>query len=259
MKAALDITPKPAAVHRHRRPNSIIRAAARFLRHAGLSNAVKPQDLAPETVRRRAALQRRMADPVPAERRRQRRARKPRMLKNLFPETGQFVPSVIGCVGRADEDRSLALDQNLFDLVETGDRLACPAGEAERVERPAMKARLDILNQRFGRSRGLFEGAGEKPLRNGARNETAVGRNPGAAPAELLSEIRRDDAVRRKGETDQPGGRLLAAPGYAGPRPFAGRLIERLGQRPPPPLRRLPPQPCRDLPASPSRRRDARA
>lgn len=181
------------------------------------------------------------------------------MLKNLFPETRQFVPSVVSGVGRADEDRGFALDQNLLDLIEADNRVARAAGEPERVERPAFKARLDLFNQPFWRCRRLFEGPGEKPLRYGARNEAAVGRNPGAAPAELFRKIRRDDAVRRKGETDQPGGRLLAAPGYAGPRPFAGRLIERLGQRPPPPPQRLQPRPCRDLPASPSRRRGARA
>lgn len=150
-------------------------AAHRIRPDAVLADALKPQDLAPETVRRRAAFQRRMSDAVLAERRRQRRARKSRMLKNRFPETGQFVPSVFGRVGRADEDRGLAVDQNLFDLIEANDRLARPASEAERVERPAMKARFDILNQRFGRRRGLFEGAGEKTLRYRARNQAAVG------------------------------------------------------------------------------------
>lgn len=187
------------------------------------------------------------------------------MTESIAAEALELFASVGGRVARRKERCDPASGESLPDLVKTGDGEPLPAGEAERVERAAPQAFFDLAKQVFGRVRLALEGAGEKPFRNRALKRCAVGGDPGAATAELLGKVGRDDAVRRKGETDQARGRLFAASGYAGSRPpgreiFRKRIIAQLRQRPPPLApQRLRPRPCRDLPGSPIRPRCARA
>lgn len=178
-----------------------------------------------------------MLDPVLAEGGRQGGARKTLMVKNAVSQSRQFFTPV-GCGVRCGQkDAGALFRQRLFRHVKAERGVARPTRKAERVERAPFKPRLDSADEIIGRGGFRFEGARKKTLGQGALKTGAIGGNPRAASAELFGEIGRDDAVRRQGETNEPGGRLIAAPGYAGPITARRGLIAQFRQRPPPRLR----------------------
>ncbi len=138
-----------------------------------------------------------MLNAVLAEGGRQGRAGKACVLINVSAEPRELFASIIGCIRRSDKDGRLALCERFPDLIEAEDRRARSTCEAERVKRAPFKAGGDIIDEAFRRHSLLLEGAREKALGDGARQQLAIGANPRAAPAELFGEIGRDDAVRR--------------------------------------------------------------
>ncbi len=213
-----------------------------------------------------------MAHAVLPERGRERGAVESATLKDSLAKPCELVAAVIGRIGRGKEDGGFPIGKDLLHLVEAEHRVARPACEAERVERAAVKARLDDLDQAFRRFRLPLEGAREEPFRQSPFKRGAIGADPGAPAAKLFGEVRGYEPVRRQRKTNEPGGRGCAAAGDAGPRPLIGRglvniMLKRLVQLLLPstparlPLRRRRPRRrhCQGLPASPIQRRCARA
>lgn len=145
-----------------------------LFRRLSRSKPLKSRRFANETSRRRAVLDRGMTDAFLAEGRRQLGARECAALKASFREAGEFQSSVVGGVGRCQENPDLALGESSFHQNEAKNSIARPAREAERVKRATPEAPLDARNKIVRGFRRRLERAGEKTLGDRAFQRRAV-------------------------------------------------------------------------------------